>query len=110
MPRISCSVGSCSYNQSGICGASELKVVGDKASITEQTSCSTYINNEKASNAVDQSVRRGETETILCEVETCVYHKANHCSLEDGIEVGQLYGAETYKDTDCLSFDRRYHY
>lgn len=107
MPKISCSVGSCSYNQGGICDARELKIVGDQANITEQTSCSTYVNNEKASNALEDGVKRGETDTILCEVETCVYHKAHHCSLADGIEVGQLDEAETYTDTDCLSFDRR---
>lgn len=107
MPKISCSVGSCSYNQGGICDASALKIVGDKANLTEQTSCSTYINNERVSNSLDDGVQRGETETILCEVETCVYHNKNHCTLRDGIEVGNLGAVETYSGTDCLSFERR---
>ncbi len=107
MPKISCSVASCSYNQGGICDASVLKIVGDRANITEETSCSTYINKEKVSNSVGDEVKRGETETILCEVETCVYHAQGHCSLEDGIEVSNLGEAETYEDTDCLSFERR---
>lgn len=107
MPKISCSVGSCFYNQGGICDASALKIVGDNANITEQTSCSTYINHQEVSNSVGDEVKRGETEIVFCEVETCVYHKKDHCELADGIEVGNLREAETYKDTDCLSFDRR---
>ena len=77
MPKISCSVVSCSYNQGNICSASILNIVGAKANITEETSCSTYMNKEKVSNAVDDKVKTGETE------------------------------AETYRDTDCLSFERR---
>ena len=108
MPKISCSVDSCFYNQDGICDANVLKIVGDKANITEQTSCSTYINNDKASNALDDEVPRGETEVIHCEVETCVYHDKDYCMLSSrGIEVGNLGQAESYEDTDCLSFDRR---
>lgn len=107
MPKISCSVASCSYNQAGVCDASVLKIVGDGANITEETSCSTYIKKEKACNAIGDEVSRGETETVLCEVETCAYHAERHCTLKDGIEVGNLGEAETYKDTDCLSFERK---
>ena len=107
MPKISCSVVSCSYNQGNICSASILNIVGAKANITEETSCSTYINKEKVSNAVDDKVKIGETEAVLCEVETCIYHVRSHCSLADGIEVSNLGEAETYRDTDCLSFERR---
>ena len=77
MPKISCSVVSCSYNQGNICSASILNILGAKANITEETSCSTYMNKEKVSNAVDDKVKTGETE------------------------------AETYRDTGCLSFERR---
>ena len=107
MPKISCSVATCSYNQSGICDASVLKIVGDKANITEETSCSTYINKEKVSNSIGDEVKRGETEAVLCEVGTCIYHVRSHCSLADGIEVANLGDAETYSDTDCLSFERK---
>ena len=77
MPKISCSVVSCSYNQGNICSASILNIVGAEANITEETSCSTYMNKEKVSNAVDDKVKTGEIE------------------------------AETYRDTDCSSFERR---
>ena len=107
MPKISCSVKSCSYNQSGICDANTLKIVGDEANLTEETSCSTYIKNEKLNDALEDDALRGETETILCEVGTCVYHKHDHCSLADGIEVGDLGNVEDYRDTDCLSFERK---
>ncbi len=107
MSKISCSVASCSYNESGICDASTLKIVGDKANITEQTSCSTYISGDKVSNAVDDDVKRGETKTIHCDVETCVYNDRKYCSLTDGIEVSNLGEVETYESTDCLSFERK---
>lgn len=105
MPRISCSVTSCSYNASGVCDASALKIVGNNANITEQTSCSTYDGDGKCSNSA--CVSRGETETICCDVQTCVYNKQEHCSLSDGIEVGNLGTVENYTDTDCLSFERK---
>ena len=107
MPKISCSAVSCTYNQGGICDASVLKIVGNKANITEETSCSTYTSREKVSNSVDGEVKRGETEAVLCEVETCVYRVRSHCSLPDGIQVGNLGEVESYRDTDCLSFDRK---
>ncbi|WP_054743526.1 DUF1540 domain-containing protein [Cellulosilyticum ruminicola] len=105
MPRISCSVTSCSYNASGICDASALKIVGNNANITEQTSCSTYDGNGRCNNST--CVSRGETETIGCDVQTCVYNKHEYCSLSDGIEVGNLGTVTSYTDTDCLSFERK---
>lgn len=107
MPKVSCSVTSCSYNASGICDASALKIVGNNANITEQTSCGTYVGESCCSNSTCGDVSRGETETICCDVETCVYNKQEHCSLSDGIEVGNLGTVESFKDTDCLSFDRK---
>lgn len=107
MPKISCSVASCSYNESGICDARELKIVGNNASITEGTSCSTYTHKENVSNSVGDGVTRGETETIHCDVETCAYNQKHHCALRSGIEVGNLGNVDSYNDTDCLSFEYR---
>ena len=107
MPKNSCSVRSCSYNQGGICDANTLKIVGEEANLTEATSCSTYTKNEKLNDALENEALQGETGTILCEVGTCVYHKNNHCSLASGIEVGNLGNVEDYRDTDCLSFERK---
>jgi hypothetical protein len=106
MPRISCSVGSCSYNGKGICSAHILNIGGNKARITEATCCETYLKQGEYHNFEEQESGSTETEAILCKVETCAYHVKSHCSLNE-IEVGSLEEVDHYTETDCLSFERR---
>ncbi|MDF2878779.1 MAG: hypothetical protein K0S30_1875, partial [Clostridia bacterium] len=54
MPRISCSVGSCSYNGKGICSAHILNIGGNKARITEATCCETYLKQGEYHNLQEQ--------------------------------------------------------
>ncbi|WP_069999884.1 DUF1540 domain-containing protein [Cellulosilyticum sp. I15G10I2] len=106
MPRINCSVRSCYYNQEKICGAHVLNIGGIGAQITEATCCETYQEQSEFSNLAHEEVSKGETDVILCEVNTCAYHAKRHCTLQE-IEVGSLKEAEHYSETDCLSFERK---
>lgn len=105
MPRISCTVASCSYNQEGICGANVLSIGGKGARITESTCCETYLKSGGYNNSVEGTAKSGHTEAIRCKVDTCAYHANEHCSLNE-IEVSSLKDVEHYSETDCLSFER----
>lgn len=106
MGKIDCSVESCSYNKSGICSARILNIGGGRSKITETTFCETYLKRSEYSNAAEYEESAGNTEEILCEVETCAYHARQHCTLKE-IEVGSLKEVDDYTETDCLSFDRK---
>lgn len=105
MPRINCSVESCYYNKQKICEAEVLNIGGKDANITESTCCETYKENVSCQNAVGKSPAQGATEEILCSVGTCAYNIHKHCSLSE-IEVSSLGEVDSYKETDCLSFER----
>ncbi|MBE6022165.1 MAG: DUF1540 domain-containing protein [Cellulosilyticum sp.] len=107
MPKINCSVENCSYNQGKYCCASIINVEGKGANITETTCCATFLDRMGYSNLqVDAACHSNELDAILCKVDTCVYNKDRHCSLQE-IEVGALTKPEVYTQTDCLSFDRK---
>jgi len=106
MPKINCSVETCSYNQNQYCCASIVNIGGKGSVITESTCCGTFLNKLGYSNLAQYTEARGELDAILCRVNTCAYHKDEHCTLPE-IEVGSLKEAEIYTETDCLSFDRK---
>lgn len=107
MPRINCSVENCSYNQGKYCCASIVNIEGKCANITEATCCATFLDGMGYSNLQANNAQSStELDAILCQVDTCVYHKQNHCSLQE-IEVSALVKPEVYTQTDCLSFERR---
>lgn len=106
MARINCSVDTCSYNQEKNCCASIVNIGGKGSIITESTCCGTFLNKLGYSNLAQYTDARGEIDAILCRVETCAYHKEEHCTLNE-IEVGSLKEVEVYTETDCLSFERK---
>lgn len=106
MPKINCSVETCSYNQNHYCCASIVNVGGKGAVTTEATCCGSFLNKLGYSNLAQYTNERGEPDAILCRVDTCAYHRNEHCTLQE-IEVGCLKEAEIYTETDCLSFERK---
>ncbi|WP_053983082.1 DUF1540 domain-containing protein [Niameybacter massiliensis] len=105
MPKVSCSVESCYYNNSSVCQAERLQVGGEGASITEATYCESYTSKQNARNAIEQVGYPGQTETICCDVNTCMYNSGWKCSLNE-IEISSLCNVSNYAHTDCLSFER----
>lgn len=106
MPRINCSVENCSYNQGKYCCASVVNISGRAAAMTETTYCATFLDTMGYSNVTGNEQNSIEVDAILCKVDTCVYHKNEHCTLQE-IEVGSLTKPDVYTQTDCLSFERR---
>ncbi len=106
MPRIDCSVGNCSYNKEQVCHASIVNIGGKGSKTTEGTCCGTFLNKLGYSDLAQYTEARGDTDAILCKVDTCVYNKKEHCSLNE-IEVGSLKEVEVYTETDCLSYEKK---
>lgn len=105
MPSIDCSVNSCSYNADGCCCAGCINVGGQGATSEDVTCCGTYLNKSNYSDLADFTENRGEPDSILCRVNTCVYHRDDHCTL-DHIEVGCDKEVEIYTETCCRSFEQ----
>lgn len=103
MPKINCTVDTCSYNKSNVCRASIINVGGKGATSDCSTCCGTFLNRLGYSNLAQFTDNRGDTDAILCQVDTCVYNKAQHCGLQE-INVGSQSEAEVYTQTDCNSF------
>ena len=106
MPKINCSVESCSYNQEHECHAHVIQVGGKGAQDYKQTCCGTYLNCASYSNLAQYTSNRGEVEEILCRVDTCAYYGNDHCTLQ-GINVGCSECVDVYTETECQSFERK---
>ena len=106
MPRINCSVENCSYNQGKYCCASVVKIEGRSANVTEETCCSTFLDDMGYNQSNNILTNLVDVDAILCNVNTCVYNECEHCTLHD-IEVSSLNATEVFTQTDCLSFDRK---
>ncbi len=107
MPKIHCGVDTCSYNQNKVCCASLINVGGKGATTNQATCCGSFLNRSGYSNLAQYTENRGDTDAILCQVDTCKYHSNDHCSLNE-IQVDACNGnAEIYTETDCMSFEQK---
>lgn len=106
MPKISCGVVSCSYNQSQECNANVIQIGGKGANECQQTCCGTFLNSDSYSNLAQYTSNRGGVEKILCRVDTCVYNGDNQCTLSE-INVGSAERVDVYSETECQSFQKK---
>lgn len=106
MPKVSCSVQNCSYNQNQCCCASIVNIGGKGSLENRATCCGTFLNQLGYSNMAQYTKARGELDAVLCRVDTCTYYKDEHCTLNE-IKVGGVEDVEIYTQTDCLSFQKK---
>lgn len=106
MPKVGCSVNTCSYNQSGACYASIINIGGKGASHEKATSCGSFLNRLGYSDLAEYTSMRGDVDAILCRVDTCTYYNDDKCTLQE-IQVGGQNEAEIYIETDCLSYNKK---
>lgn len=106
MTKVSCSVSSCSYYKDGGCYVSTVNIGGKGASSDHLTCCGSFLDRQHYSNLAEYTCNRGETETVLCNVNTCKYNENEVCSLNE-IHVGGEKEARIYTETECKSYDKR---
>lgn len=79
--NLNCLATNCSFNKSGNCYASHIKIEGYDASITPETYCDTFKN----SSAFNLSNYSGETsltstQNISCSANNCMYNVSGGCN------------------------------
>jgi hypothetical protein len=105
MPKINCEVTKCSHNNSGVCYANCIDIVGNSAAKKSQTCCGSYLDKLHYSELTNNVLGSGSCDSLRCSVETCTYNDNKLCSL-DAIQVSGN-DAEYYTQTDCSSFKHK---
>lgn len=102
MARISCEVSNCSHNDTGICHANIVDIVGSSAQKENDTCCSSFLHERTYSQLTNDVFQSGPCERLKCSAVTCAYNSSHLCTLEN-IEVTGNH-ADYYTQTDCASF------
>lgn len=105
MTHVQCDVTSCSYNKDYGCHMDPINVGGKGASFENLTCCGSYLNKQTYSNLAEYTYRRGETETVNCNVHSCKFNESSICNKGE-IHVGGSNSANYYMDTNCDSFEK----
>lgn len=100
MPKISCSVTNCYYNERQGCTAPNLKVDGKKAFESRSTCCDTFVEQKPG---VKSSVGDPFKDTdIKCDANKCVYNKQQYCKASNILVNGK--NAQVPEETCCSTF------
>lgn len=76
---LNCSADNCIYNNSGICYAGNIQIVGDKASTTTGTHCAIFNSNKN--DLINYTSNSFTTSTdIRCESKKCRYNTLGTCT------------------------------
>ncbi|TWH44925.1 DUF1540 domain-containing protein [Sporomusa sp. KB1] len=105
MAKINCTVTSCSHNNSGICYANCVDIVGNSATEQSHTCCGSYLNKLHYSQLTSNVLNSGSCDCLKCAVETCIYNDNKLCRL-DTIQVSGD-KVEYHTQTECDSFKHR---
>ena len=82
MSFLKCSVTQCVHNETGKCCLESIKVAGDNASSSPETSCKSYQKRgEGAMNYVSHGAPGAETH-IACEATKCAYNTNRKCEAD----------------------------
>ncbi|MET0015815.1 DUF1540 domain-containing protein [Oscillibacter sp.] len=101
MSNLGCSVHSCGYNCSGLCGLSSIDVSGESAKSSSQTSCRSFRPSNGATNSVNEASASPAT-NISCKATNCKHNENCKCKAgEVTIEncgCGNGAGCQTFKE------------
>lgn len=106
MTQVHCDVTSCSYNKDYGCHMDPINVGGKGASFENLTCCGSYLNKHTYSNLAEYTYRRGEADTVHCNVSSCKYNESQLCS-KDHIDICGSKETDYYMDTNCGSFEKQ---
>ena len=92
MPAINCNINNCAHNTNGTCYANKISVNGKKARTSNNTCCSSFVNESGYSNLTNSTL------------ETCVNNAGNICALRDVSITSHADNANLLSETYCGSF------
>lgn len=103
MPALQCNVIPCSYNRTGRCCRPSIRVNGETAHISSDTSCHSFA--ERTQNQMTSSISYrtpNESLSVDCDAHRCIYNQEKKCSAE---AISITHG---YSGTECSSFHSGY--
>lgn len=105
MAKINCQVTNCSHNNSGLCYANCVDIVGSSVKKDYDTCCGSFLNKLHYSELTCNTLSSGSCDCLKCTVVTCAFNSNKLCTL-DNIQVGGEH-VEYYTQTECDSFTLR---
>ena len=104
MPSIGCNVNNCAHNTNGICYANKIAVNGKKARTSNNTCCSSFVNNSSYSSFSNSTLDDQPCNSRSCNVKSCVNNAGSICALRDVNITSHADNANLISETYCGSF------
>ena len=104
MPAINCNINNCAHNTNGTCYANKISVNGKKARTSNNTCCSSFVNEYGYSNLTNSTLDSNPCNSLNCTVKTCVNNAGNICALRDVSITSHADNANLLSETYCGSF------
>ena len=104
MPAINCNINNCAHNTNGTCYANKISVNGKKARTSNNTCCSSFVNESGYSNLTNSTLDSNPCNSLNCTVKTCVNNAGNICALRDISITSHADNANLLSETYCGSF------
>ena len=104
MPAINCNINNCAHNTNGTCYANKISVNGKKARTSNNTCCSSFVNESGYSNLTNRTLDSNACNSLNCTVKTCVNNAGNICALRDVSITSHADNANLLSETYCGSF------
>ena len=99
--NLHCMATNCSFNNSGSCYASHIKVEGFGASITPETYCDTFKNNTSFNlSNYSGDISLTNTQNISCSANNCTYNFNGGCNASN-VDIN-------FSNASCETFILRY--
>lgn len=103
MPELKCGVVTCVHNKQNYCELDSIEVVGDKAQVSEQTSCGSFV--ERKGESYSNSAKEASpTSNIVCQAEECKYNESKKCHAGKISVMGST--ACRMEETECATFKK----
>ena len=104
MQAINCNINNCAHNTNGTCYANKISVNGKKARTSNNTCCSSFVNESGYSNLTNSTLDSNPCNSLNCTVKTCVNNAGNICALRDVSITSHADNANLLSETYCGSF------
>lgn len=103
MPELKCAVVTCVHNKQNYCDLDAIEVMGNTASVSEETSCGSFV--EKKGDVYSNSMKTASaTSDIKCHACDCEYN--NECKCHAGKISVAGSNASKSDETKCATFKK----
>lgn len=104
MTLVGCNVNNCAHNTNGTCHSNKVSVNGKKARTSNNTCCSSFVNESGYSNFSNSTLENNQCNCLSCNVKTCVNNAGNICALSSVSITSNVDSTNSSCETYCNSF------